>query len=72
MLRPRKTIDAKSTARTLDDLADALRREAEQSELDPYDEALLGAVLGLMEATKAQAVAVAGVEGQLGKVARRA
>ena len=72
MLRPRKTIDAKSTARTLDELAGALRREAEQPELDPYDDALLAAVLGLLEATKAQAAAVAGAEARLGKVARRA
>ena len=72
MLRPRRTIDAKSTARTLDDLAGTLRREAEHSDLDPYDEAMLGAVLGLMEATKAQVTAVAEVEARLGKVARRA
>ena len=72
MLRPRRTIDAKSTARKLDDLAGELRREAEQSELDPYDEALLAAVLGLIEAMKTQAAAVAGAEARLCKVARRA
>ena len=72
MLRSKRTIDAKLTARVLDELTGTLRREAEQSHLDPYDEAMLGAVLGLMEATKAQATAVAEVEARLGKVARRA
>ena len=72
MLRPRRTIDAKSTARTLNELAGALRPEAEQSEFDPCDEALLGAVLGLMKATEAQAAAVVGAEERLGKVVRRA
>ena len=67
-----RTSDAESTARTIDELAGTLQRKAEQSELDPYDEALLAAVLGLIEATKTQAAAVAGVEERLGKVARRA
>ena len=71
MLRPRKTIDPEATRTRLDDLGSALRREAEGAEADPFDEAMVAAVLGAAEAMKAEAAALSEVEGRLGKLARQ-
>lgn len=71
MLRPRKTIDPVAAVAKLDDLASVLRREADRAEVDPYDEALLGAVFGLIETSKAETVAFGKIETQFGKLARR-
>lgn len=72
MLRPRKTIDATSTRTKLDDLQAVVRREGEGADADPFDDAMLAAVLGAAEALKAEAGRLAEVERQVGRVARRA
>ena len=72
MLRPRTTIDSRTTIAKLDDLAGALRIEADKADLDPYDEAMLNAVLGLIETAKVETAALGGMETQFGKLARRA
>ena len=72
MLRPRKTIDATGTRAKLDDCLAAVRREGEGAEADPFDDAMLAAVLGAAEALKAEADALAEVERQVGRMARRA
>ena len=72
MLRSRKTIDAASAHARLGDLQMALRREADGAEADPFDEAMIAAVLGAAEALKAETVALADVEAQFGKLARTA
>ncbi len=72
MSRTHKTIDAGATRAKLNDLVGAVRREAEGAESDPFDDAMLAAVVGIAEALKAKADAVAAVEAQLGKVRRMA
>ncbi len=72
MPRPRKTIDAGATRAKLDGFVGAVRREAEGAESDPFDDAMLAAVVGIAEAMKAEAGALAEVEARLGKLARRA
>ncbi len=71
MPKPRKTIDAGATRAKLDDLVDAVRREAEGAENDPFDDAMLAAVVGIAEALKAEADALAELEARLGRLARR-
>ena len=71
MLRSRKTIDADGTRAQLGDLQMAVRREAESAEADPFDEAMIAAVLGAAEALKAAADALAAVAVRQGKLARR-
>ena len=71
MLRPRKMIDPVAVVAKLDDLTNILRREADRAEVDPYDEALLGAVFGLIETSKVETVAFGKIETQFGKLARR-
>ncbi len=71
MLKPRKTIDAGATRAKLDDLADAVRREAGRAEADPFDDAMLAAVTGIAEAMKAEAEALAEIEAWIGKLTRR-
>ncbi len=71
MLRSRKTIDADGTRAQLGDLQVAVRREANGAEADPFDEAMIAAVLGVAEAMKAEAEALAAVAVRQGKLARR-
>ena len=71
MLIPRKTIDAASTRAKLDELQAAVRREVEGSEADPFEDAMVAAVAGLADAMKAEANALAVVEAQMGKLARK-
>ena len=72
MLKSRKTIDAAGTQATLDDVVVTLRREADAAEADPFDQAMIAAVLGAAEALKAAADALAELEMHLGKLARNA
>ncbi len=72
MLRPRKTIEAAGTRARLDDVLAAVQREAEGAEADPFDDAMIAAVVELAEAMLAEADALAEIEGQVGKLARRA
>ena len=72
MLRPRKTTDPKATRTGLDDVGSAVRREAESAEADPFDEAMVAAVLGAVEAMKAEGDALREIEERLGKLARKA
>jgi hypothetical protein len=71
MLRPRKTVDAAGRRARLDDLVGTLRREIEGSEADPFDDAMVAAVVGVAEAMKAETDAMADAEARLGRVARR-
>ena len=71
MLRSRKTIDADGIRAQLGDLQVAVRREANGAEADPFDEAMIAAVLGAAEALKAAADALAAVAVRQGKLARR-
>ena len=72
MLRPRKTIDAVTTCAKLDELQAAVRREVDRAEADPFDDAIVAAVAGLVDAMKSEADALAEVEARLGKATRRA
>ncbi len=72
MLTPRKTIDADATRAKLDDLAQSVRREADAADADPFDEAMVAAVIGIAEAMKAEAGALADLDARLGRLARRA
>lgn len=72
MWRPWKTIDSADTGMKLDELQMAVRREMEGSEADPSEDAMVAAVVGLAGAMKAEADVLAGVEAQMGKLARRA
>ena len=71
MLRSRKTIDAAGTRARLGDMQVAVRREADGAEADPFDEAMIAAVLGVAEMMKAEADALAAVAVRQGKLARR-
>ena len=61
-----------STHARLGDLQVALRHEADGAEADPFDEAMIAAVLGVAEMMKAETVALADLEAQFGKLARNA
>ena len=50
----------------------AIRREADDAEADPFDEAMIAAVLGAAQALKAESDALVEIEARLGKMARRA
>ena len=71
MLRSRKTIDAAGTRARLDDVVVTLRREADAAEADPFDEAMIAAVLGLAEAMQTEADALAELEVRLARITRR-
>ena len=72
MLRPRgTTIDAAGTQGRLDELQTAVGREAESAEADPFDDAMVAAVLGAAEALKAEANALAELKARLGLLAQR-
>ncbi len=72
MLRSRKTIDAAGARAKLDDLQAAVRREASGTEADPFDEAMIAAVLGAAQALKVEADAFVEIEACLGRMMRRA
>ena len=72
MLRLHKTIDVDDTRARLDGLTSAVRREVESAEADPFDDAMVAAVVGLAEGLKGEAGALAELEARLGKLARRA
>ena len=71
MLRPRTTIDAAGAATKLDGLQAAVRRETEGAEADPFDNAMVAAVLGAAEALKVEGDALAGFEARLNRLARK-
>ena len=71
MPKPRKTIDPGATRAKLDGLVDAVRREAEGAESDPFDDAMLAIVVGVAEAMKTEADALAELEERMIEVARR-
>ena len=48
----------------------AVQREAAGAEADPFDDAMLAAVLGAAEVMKMETVALADLETQIGKLAR--
>ena len=70
MLRPRKTADAAGRRARLDDLVAALQREALASDHDPFDDAMVAAVVGLAEAMKAETDAFANAQARLGRLVR--
>ena len=72
MLRPRKTIEPGAARSKLDDVAAAVRRDAEGAEADPFDDAMVAAVLGAAEAMKAEVDALSALEERLGQLARKA
>ena len=72
MLRSHKTTDADGVRGRLNELQAAVRREADSAEADPFDEAMIAAVLGAAEALKAAADALAELGMHLGKLARNA
>ncbi len=69
MLKPRKTIDASATRAKLGDLAQTVRRE---DDADPFDEAMMAAVVGIVEAMKAEAGVLAELEVQMSNLGRMA
>ncbi len=72
MMRRRKTIDTTYTRAKLGELQAAVHRERNAAEADPFDEAMVAAVVGLADAMKAEADALAEIDGRLGRMARRA
>ncbi len=72
MLRPKTTIDFKTNGIKLDELGAAVRREAAKSESDPFDEAMVAAVLGVVETMKAEGQALSELEVRLRTLARKA
>ena len=71
-MRLRTTIDAAGTHARLDDLQANVRRERDATDADPFDEAMVAAVVGTAEALKSEADALADIEARLGKLERRA
>ena len=71
MLRPRKTVDAAGTRAKVDDVVAALKREALASDHDPFDDAMVAAVVGVAEAMKAETDALAHAEARIGRLARK-
>ena len=71
MLRPRNTVDAAGKRARLDELVANLRREALASDCDPFDDAMVAAVVGVAEAMKAETDALADAEVWLGLLARK-
>ena len=71
MLRPRTIIDPGAARSKLDNLAAAVRREDEGTEADPFDDAMVAAVVGLAEAMKAETDALADAEARVGRLARK-
>lgn len=72
MPRPKTTIDPEAVRTALDDLATRLQQVAEGGEADPFDDAMLGAIFGLVELSKTQATMLASLESAGVKLARKA
>ncbi len=70
-MRPRIPVGTAPHRAKLYDIVAAVRREADGAEADPFDEAMIAAVLGAAEAMKAEADALAAVAVRQGKLARR-
>lgn len=66
------TMDAAGTGAKLDDAQATIRRQAEDAEADPFDDAMVAAVLGVVEALKAEVGVLAEIEKRLGRLARDA
>ena len=64
-------IDPKATRTRLDEIGGTVRRETENAEADPFDEAMVAAVLGAAEAMKAEAATLSEVEDRMDKLARQ-
>ena len=71
MPRLRRTIDPDAIRAKLDTLAVALQSQAEGAEPDPFDDAMLSAIFGLVELSKTHAAVLADLEMQTSKLARR-
>ena len=71
MPRPKKTIDPEAIRAALDGLATRLQHVAETDEADPFDDAMLSAIFGLVELSKAQAATLATLEAAGIKLARK-
>ncbi len=72
MPRSRTIVDAADTSARLDRLAAAVKSEADGAESDPFDDAMVAAVVGIAEAMQADGTALAELEARLGRLARRA
>ena len=64
-------MDATGRRARFDDLVATLRREALASDHDPFDHAMVTAVVGLAVTIKAETDALADAEAQLGRLARK-
>ena len=71
MPRPKKTIAPEAIRTRLDDLATRLQHVAEGDEADPFDDAMLGAIFGLVELSKTQARTLADLEATAVKLERK-
>ena len=71
MLRSRKMLDAAGTRAKLDELVANLRRQALASDHDPFDDAMVAAVIGAADAMKAETDALAHTEARLDRLARK-
>ena len=71
MPRPKTTIDPEAIRATLDELANRLQHVAENDEADPFDDAMLSAIFGLVELSKTQATMLASLESAGVKLARK-
>ncbi|MGI3902343.1 MAG: hypothetical protein ACRYGP_02795 [Janthinobacterium lividum] len=69
MLKP-KPLDAASERLRLDELTAALRRETETADADPFDDALVAAVVGAADAMKAEGAAMEAVRKRIVRLAR--
>ena len=72
MPRPKKTIDPEAARSALDGLANRLQQVAEGGEADPFDDAMLGAIFGLVELSKTQARELAALEAAGARLERKA
>ena len=70
MLRPRKTADAARISLKLIELQAALQREAVNAESDPFDDALVAAVAGLVETMKVEGAAMEEARKRIVRLAR--
>ena len=71
MPRPKKTIAPEATRTRLDALATHLQYVAEGGEADPFDDAMLSAIFGLVELSKTQATMLADLEAAAAKLERK-
>ncbi|MGI3899784.1 MAG: hypothetical protein ACRYGP_17630 [Janthinobacterium lividum] len=70
MLKP-KPLDVSSELLSLDGLMATLRHEVGKADADPFDNALVAAVVGAADAMKAESVALAEMKKRLGKTERK-